>query len=128
MSTLLAIYINGKPRIHGHKRRDFLWSEKDGIYLYEGKMWKAEEFNEAFLRCEKRNYDMAPLVKVIAVEPTAPAQPAPAEKPVLAPVVQMPPQVREMTVEEAEAVMWKHAPEKMKKRALPREIRTLEVG
>lgn len=106
---MLAIYINGRPAMHGHKRREFQWSAEHGIYLYEGRLFEPQEFNEAFERCEKRNADLSPLVKVVDGHVEAPVAPPPAPVTTIS-------AAREITLEEAEAVMWRMAPERMKKK------------
>lgn len=102
----LHLYILGRPNLHGHRRREFQWSPPHGVYLYEGKEFSAAEFNAAYERCMKRNADMNPRVRVADD----------AEQ--LAPVATISP-AQEVTVEMAEAVMWRLAPEKMKKKPGP---------
>ncbi len=105
--TKLAIYINGKPNIHGHKRREFTWSPTHGCYLYEGRELDATEFNAVFERCEKRNSDMQPLVKVLSVGNEIPPPPAPTSP---APKAAS----TEITADEAEAILQRLRPERLK--------------
>jgi hypothetical protein len=124
---MLIIYITGKPNLHGHKRREFVWSEAHGLYLYEGKELAADAFNAAYERCMRNNADMNPRVRVVvgSVPAAAPASPV-----VKVAIVPAPPQPRAITLEEAEATMARLAPERLKKKTGPRppNMATLEVA
>lgn len=112
MSANLIIYVTGKPTLHGHKRREFLWSESHGFYLYGGAVIPAAEFNGLYEKCMRNNADMNPRVRVIET-----AQPDAASPVVGVAVVAAP---RAITIEEAEATMARLAPERLKKKTGPR--------
>lgn len=124
MSANLIIYVTGKPLLHGHKRREFLWSESLGLYLYGGKELAAEEFNAAYERCLKNNADMNPRVRVVGGETVSVKDPA---EPLLKIDVAAP---RTITLDEAEATMARLAPERLKKKTGPRapQMATLDVA
>ncbi len=108
MSIKLAIYVTGSVLAHGHKRREFVWSPEHGIYLYGGSLIDADKFNAVYARCVKTNTDMSPLVKVIATTPEA----APAPVATIA--------AGEVTLAQAEAVMERLAPHRLKKKTGPK--------
>ncbi len=112
----LIIYVTGKPNLHGHKRREFLWSPAHGLYLYNGKEIDATEFNAAYEKAMKTNTDMNPRVKVvssIAVQPEPPTSNSGGagvvENVTLA-------EQKEPTAEEAVAILQRLAPELLKKK------------
>ncbi len=109
MSVKLIIFITGKPTLHGHKRREFHWSPAHGCYLYEGSEIKPSEFNAKYEKAMKTNSDLLPRVKVI----DASAESA-------APISDKTPAGETFAIEEqlnqAEAVINRYAPERLKKR------------
>ncbi len=125
MSVKLIIWIPGKPNIHGHKRREFLWVPAFSCYLYEGKEIEPSAFNAKYEKAMKNNGDMLPRVKVIE---TASAESA---APISTP--NLPPPAPELTIteqlEKAEAVIERYAPERLKKKpgAKPQPPVTVEV-
>lgn len=121
MSVKLIIYISGKPSLHGHKRREFLWVPTHGCYLYGGEEIEPSEFNAKFEKAMKTNSDMNPRVKVIEIkaEPPKAAPPTtdkPKEDPPKDPPVEFP---IEKQVTDAVAVLAKYAPERLKKPTRP---------
>lgn len=122
MSANLIIYVTGKPLLHGHKRREFLWSPEYGLYLYGGRQLAPEEFNAAYERCMKNNADMNPRVRVVSQTVSVPDPEEPLLKIEVAP--------RAITLEEAEAVVARLAPERLKKKTGPRpaNMATLDVA
>lgn len=126
---MLIIYVTGKPLLHGHRRREFAWSPPHGVYLYDGKEFAPSEFNEAYERCMRNNSDMNPRVRVVAGSVPAARKP---DGPVVAVgvVPAPPPAPRAITLEEAEAVVARLAPERLKKKTGPRppNMATLEVA
>ncbi len=106
----LIIYITCKPVLHGFKRREFLWSEVHKLYLYGGKEISLAEFNAIYEKAMRTNADMRPLVKVLDVTP----EPAPTIQ-----VSQMAVS-RSLTLEDAEAVINRLAPERLKKKTGPK--------
>ena len=103
MSTKLAIYVTGRPNFYGHKRREFIWSQEHGIYLYRGLVIAPEEFNEVYAKALKNNADMAPMVKVLSCEP----------EPARVTTVEPPSQI---TLKEAEEAIRRLAPSRLKKK------------
>ncbi len=112
----LIIYVSGKPLLHGHKRREFLWSPAHKCYLYGGKEIEAAEFNAIYEKAMRTNADMNPRVLVTNADASA----AP-----IAPVATI--AAHEITTEEAEAVLARLAPERLKKKTGPKP-RVLEVA
>lgn len=127
--TKLIIYIPGKPSIHGFKRREFLWSAIHECHIFMGREYDAAEFNDAYAKVMKTNRDMNPMVKVVQAEVAAVAAPAPvaplAPPPIVDPSTPLA-QSREITVDEAEEVLLRLAPERLKKKtgrmAVPEQI------
>jgi|SRR5882724_3051111 len=114
MSAKLIIYVTGKPLMHGYKMREFVWSAPHGCYLYEGAEIEAYEFNEKYAKAIKTNADLNPKVKVVGDAQFA------------MPLPIITTSYSEMTVEEAEAVMLRLAPERLKKKPGPKPA--LEVA
>lgn len=114
----LIIYVTGKPNLHGHKRREFLWSPAHGLYLYGGKEIEAAEFNATYEKAMKTNTDMNPRVKVVA---TSAIQQV---------TVTTPPAPQDITIDDAVAVLERLAPERLKKKTgpKPKESAALEVA
>ncbi len=112
MSALLIIFITGKPTLHGHKRREFLWSPAHSCYLYEGSEIEAAQFNAKYEKAMKTNADLNPRVKVIETASAAP----------ISDVVsgEIPPITIEEKLEQAEAVFSRYAPERLKKKSGPK--------
>lgn len=104
MSAKLIIWIPGTPNIHGYIRRDFKWSPPHKCYLYLGRELEIEEFNRVVDKAIRENERWHPSVKAIAAVP----QEAPASISTLS-------VAREITVEEAEEVMLRLAPGRLKK-------------
>ncbi len=115
MSVKLLIYISGKPTLHGHKRREFLWSPAHSCYLYEGSEIEAAQFNAKFEKAMKTNADLNPRVKVIETASAESAAPISAAH--AAPA-------KELSIEEkldaAEAVINRYAPERLNKKSGPK--------
>lgn len=110
----LIIWIPGRPNVYGFVRREFKWSEKHKCFIHGGKEYTPEEFNALGEQTFYRAEDMHPAVKAI-IEPVA-ATPAPA------PVVIPPPPAvatisaaREITEDEAAAVLMRLAPHRLRK-------------
>ena len=116
----LIIYLPGKARVQGYKMYDFLWDESLQCFVFRGKAYDPHEFNEAYDICMKRFRRLLPTisVKVIGLEtaPVVAATPAPTPTP--AP--------HEITVEEAEAVMQRLAPDRLKKKPGPKPPETVD--
>lgn len=121
MSAKLIIYITGKPTLHGHKRREFLWSPAHSCYLYEGSEIEAAQFNAKFERAMKNNADLNPRVKVIE---SAGAESAPPFSP---PPPSVCPLTPDQELERAEAAFNRFAPERLKKKTGPKPQSTVEV-
>lgn len=126
----LLIYVTGKPLLYGFKRRDFFWNDTHKVFVYGGEQTPAT-FNEAFEKCLKNNADMQPRVKVVEITgKDAPAVVAVVAPTRTAPVAALPTTVpRAITLEEAEAVVARLAPERLKKKTGPKHaMRVLEVA
>jgi hypothetical protein len=117
----IIIYVPGKPIVHGYKRREFIWSEPHKCHVYMAREYELSEFNEAFEKAMKNNRDMNPMVRVIELDAAkpAPAAAAPlAPPPIINPVATI--SAHEVTVEEAEEVLLRLAPDRLKKKAGPK--------
>ncbi len=123
MSAKLIIWLPGKPSLHGYKRREFLWSERHGCYLYGGAEIEASKFNEVYEKAFKTNADMNPRIKVLSVDAMSAAPTAP---PIPAPPIS-PPAPPEITLEQAEEAMQRLAPERLKKKTGPKTAALVEV-
>ncbi len=100
----LILYVNGKPLLHGFHRHEFKWSQPLGCYIYEGKTLTESEFNAIADKVLRGYPDMNPSARIVEMSPTVPA---------VAPVSTISAS-REITVDEAEAVLKRLAPEMLK--------------
>jgi hypothetical protein len=108
----LIIYVTGRPLIHGYKQGPFIWSETLRTYVYQGKEFSEQEFN-AIAEKTIKDYDhLHPAVKVSEFSVTSPPI-APSAATVNG---------REITVDQAEAVMLRLAPERLKKKSGPKPL------
>jgi hypothetical protein len=134
----LIIWIPGKPMVHGFKRREYIWSVEHGCHIYLGREFSPEEFNSVVEKAIRNNMDMHPLVKVMpgaTADAALRAQISKLEEQLNAhPVPEAPPapvttiaQGREISLEEAEAVVFRLAPHKFKK-APAVKVAKLDVG
>lgn len=115
--TKLIICLSGKPLIHGYKRREFTWSADHGCYLYKGREFECHEFNEIVDKVMRSNEDMHPSVKVVQLS----------DKPIaLAPIATI--SAREITVAEAEEVLFRMAPHRLKGKTGPKPRLLEDVG
>ena len=107
----LIIYVTGSYLYYGHQRSEYIWSVKHGVYIYQGKEWDASEFNAIIDRALKHPAfdDMHPSVKIVDI-----TEPAAAPK--------------EITLEEAEEIVNRLAPHRLKKKTGPKsELQSVEV-
>ena len=95
------IYLEGNPQIQGYTRFEFKWSQKHGVYLFNGQETEKKDFNEVAARVFSipQYRLMFPKVKLLGSE----------EEP-----------TREITVAEAEEVMERLAPHRLKKKPGPK--------
>ena len=100
----------------GYKKRDFKWVAEHKACVFEGRVLDATEVNE---KCEiafKRNADLGPRVRVVdAADVQVTAAPAAPPPPVSTISV-----AREITAEEAESVLLRLAPDRLKKKPGPK--------
>ncbi len=109
----LIIYIKGKPNIHGHKRRDFRWVPQHNCYLYREREFTVSEFNVESEKIMRDNQDLYPLVRVLDDYMQTDSWESP-------PPVATLTTAREITVAEAEDVMERMAPHRLKKKPGPK--------
>jgi len=105
------IYLDGNPFVQGYTRFEFKWSQSHGAYLWEGREIDANEFNAVAKVALTRyaNLKWHPMVKIVS---------GLGEQPLTA---VLPPSVgNEITVSEAEAVMERLAPHRLKKKTGPK--------
>lgn len=110
------IYINGRPIVQGYKIFEFLWDEALQIYVYQGKQITEDEFDDVVLKVfgSQHYRRLFPFIKCIEKSSVAPV--------VVAPPVEPPAPIstittsREITLDEAEAVIQRLAPNLLKKK------------
>ena len=102
------IFIRGNPIMNGYVRREFRWVPQQELYLWQGREVEAHEFNAVMDTLFKTNRalyaKMYPEVRIVASsEKELPVPTGP----------------REITVGEAEEVMEKYAPHRLKRKPGP---------
>jgi hypothetical protein len=117
----LIIYITGKPLLNGYRRREFVWSEPHACYLYENTEFLPAEFNAKYEKAVRNNADLNPRVRVIEGDE------------VKAPVIPMAPvstlsTAREISADEAEEVLMRLRPDRLKKKTGPKPEGAMEVA
>jgi hypothetical protein len=108
-------YLTGNPAIQGYHRRDFKWSPEHGCYIYLGRTFDEKEFNVLMPAIWKKYREHFPQFKILDAPKTEPVVAAPA--PVASLQIDVPQAPVEITVEAAEAVLQRLAPEKLRKQA-----------
>ena len=109
MSAKLIIWIPGQFLITGYKRGDFLWDNTYKKYVYKSRLFTEREFNAEAEKIFKQHHRIFPQVHVVEYSDEAKADLGPD----LAPVATISP-AHEITAEEAEAVMERLAPWRLK--------------
>lgn len=115
----LIIWIGGKPIINGYRIRDFHWNVAHACYIYEGVEIEDAKFNEKFEKAYRNHADLHPKVKVVATSKPEVQKPAP-------PPIATISAAKEITLEDAVAVVAQLAPERLKK--MPGRPRMMEVA
>ena len=130
--TKLLIYIDARPLVQGYTIREFQWSEKFRLHIYEGRELTAVEFNDAYERAIRTNGDLAVRVRVSEIAPevqiTATLGGVKMEQDISgrfhAPEATRAPEpvtiTREPTVEEALAIVRTHAPHRLRGKPGPK--------
>lgn len=139
----LIIYINGRPNVHGHKRREFLWNPTHNCHVYRNTEYTPAEFNAVIEKAMSQNQDMFPMVRVVGFAETVSAPPpidltgrakelesvvASLREQIASPIEEAPAMepiatitaAREITLDEAIAVVSRQAPNFLKKGVLKR--------
>lgn len=98
------IYVRGNPLVNGHVRMRFRWVPKYELYLWDGKETDVDEFDKVMAEAFKN-----PLYKIMNPE----AKLAPG-------TFQAPAAAVEITVADAEAVMERLAPHRLKRKPGPK--------
>lgn len=129
----LIIWVSGKPTLNGYKRRDFVWSLAHNAFIYEGRELDESEFNEKCEKAFRNNEDLHPRVKLVKFSAGTVTQVEPQPEKTTATVSTAPIATitasREITLAEAEAVMKRLAPQRLKKpMGRPPKVRTMEVA
>jgi len=106
----LIIYAKGKPIIHGYKQREFRWMPKHNCYVYRETEYSPEEFNQAVEKVMQDNQDLRPMVRVLDVNEST-----------VAPITTIS-VAHEITIAEAEDVMERLAPHRLKKKPGPKSV------
>ena len=126
----LIIWVGGKPLINGYKIREFLWSVAHNCYIYEGREINEADFNAKFEKAHRNNADLHPQVKVVefsAEVPKVSVQPVKSTESATGTIAKTVEFDREITLEEAEEVVARLAPDRLKKRP-GRPPRVMEVA
>lgn len=105
----LIIWVSGRPNLDGFKKREFVWVEKHRAFIYEGREFDAAEFNAKFDKAWHNNQDLTPRARVVEISMSTPARHTP---PPPAPHIAD----EAMSVEQAESVLNRLAPERLKKK------------
>lgn len=108
----LIIYVSGKPNIYGFKRAEFKWSQEHKKFLFLGREIEESEFNALAERALNNYHDMNPRVMFVG----APAASEESLQP--APVATI--GTGEITLEMAEEVIQRLAPQRLKKKSGPK--------
>ena len=112
LMSKLIIYVDGKPSMNGYRIREFKWSDTHKCYIYNGQEFEDDAFNAAYAKSLRTNEDLRVRVRVVALEvPSAPVQTAVQAQTFN---VALPP--HEVTWQEAEAVLRRVAPHRLKKK------------
>ena len=121
----LIIYVGGKPAINGFKRREFVWSDAHKCFIYGGTEIDERDFNAKCEKAFRNNQDLNPQVKVVAFsdEPTITVQPPSPPMPDVTTITV----AREISLAEAESVVARLAPDRLKKTP-GRKPRIMEVA
>ena len=106
------ICLTGKiPLTHGFKIHEFIWDEALQTYVFEGKSFTEHELNAKVDVAYKRYPTLVPHPRVRCIDATSAAI---AETPIATITT-----AREITLDEAEAVMQREAPHRLKKKPGP---------
>lgn len=115
----LIIYVKGNKTVEGLRKGDFVWNEEHKCYLWKGRVLDEPELNaeieKAMNHFPKR---LRPLVKVVEFSESN-AMPAPITTISAA---------QEITVADAEAVMERLAPHRLKQKPGPKVVPKEMVG
>lgn len=121
----LIIYVGGKPSINGFRRREFIWSDAHKCFIYEGVEIDERDFNAKVEKAFRNNQDLNPRVKIVQFsdDPIITIQPP---MPVMPDVTTIT-AARVFSLAEAESVMARLAPDRLKKTP-GRKPRIMEVA
>ena len=111
----LIIWVPGRPLINGPRRGKFEWSAKFECYIYEGRELDAADFNAKYPQAMKSAHESRPQVRV--VETVDVAVSAAIKAPATIATISV---AREITVEEAEDVLQRLAPHRLKQKTGPK--------
>jgi hypothetical protein len=75
MPASLIICCAGRPAINGPKRRTFLWVDKYGCFVHEGREMDETEFNTCVQSVMLRNKDLKCFAKVVSSDGAASVDP-----------------------------------------------------
>ena len=75
MPAKLIICCAGRPAINGHKRRTFLWNDKFGCFIHEGRVLEAAEFNAKAQEVMAKNQDLRCFARVVETDGAVGADP-----------------------------------------------------
>jgi len=114
----LIIYVSGSFAVNGHKIREFRWSEQHRKFIWEGREVGDVEFNAAFEKAWRTNADLTP--RAMVVQFGTPAVAAPVVLPVVPPAPVATITAREITADEAEAVLARLRPNRLKLKTGPK--------
>ena len=111
MALQFILYVTGKPRLHGVRKREFMWSNEHGCYVFESRTIDEKEFNLIVPQVLRKYEDMRPAVKIVTPESELQTAPLISDIPDIPPTAP-----REITLDEAVAVIQKLAPDRLRNR------------
>lgn len=110
----LIIWVSGSVAVNGHRIREFLFSPAHKKHIWRGQEWPDVEFNAEFEKAWKNNSDLRPKAMVVETSRPAPVTQATAPAPVSTITA------HEITADEAEEVLLRLRPERLKKKTGPK--------
>lgn len=112
----IIAYLTGNPSVQGYKRREFLWMPEHKCYVHNGRPFTEKEFNQLVPAICKKHRDLYPQFRMLEEPPAETAAVAPTTASLQ---IDVPAPAPEITVEQAEALLLRLAPEKLRKAPRP---------
>ena len=106
------VFVRGYPLVNGYKQWHFFWDQELAVYVYKSKRFGPEEFNDVYAEAMAPYQRLGLKPEVKCIDSDGVAAPAPITTISVA---------KEVTLEEAEAVVQRLAPHRLKKKPGPRQ-------